>query len=80
MTDLLVKLYDMPDPGAAVASLARDGIAVRRAMACEKMPVVDWVRNRFGDGWAAECDVAFNREPIGRSTSGSCGKLTILKL
>lgn len=64
VTDLLVRLYDMPDPGALMASLARDGIAVRCAMACEKIQVVDWVRNRFGQGWAAECDVAFARQPI----------------
>jgi GNAT superfamily N-acetyltransferase len=64
VTDLLVRLYDLPDPGALLASLAQKGIAVRRAMACEKGQVVDWVRNRFGAGWAAECDVAFARLPI----------------
>ncbi len=64
MTDLLVRLYDMSDPGALMASLAQDGIEVRRAMACEKMRVVDWVHQRFGSGWAAECDVAFARRPI----------------
>jgi GNAT superfamily N-acetyltransferase len=64
MTDLLVKLYDLPDPGPQLAALAEKGIVVRRAMASEKKRVVRWTQNRFGDGWAAECDVAFARRPI----------------
>jgi hypothetical protein len=64
MTDLLVKLYDLPDPGVQLAALADHDIFVRRAMASEKKLVVGWVQNRFGDGWAAECDIAFARQPI----------------
>ncbi|MEE4111521.1 MAG: GNAT family N-acetyltransferase [Desulfobacteraceae bacterium] len=64
MTDLLVKLYDLPDPGPELAALAETGIVVRRAMASEKQRVVHWTQHRFGDGWAAECDVAFARQPI----------------
>lgn len=64
MTDLLVKLYDLPDQGAQLAALAEQDILVRRAMASEKKLVVGWVQNRFGGGWAAECDVAFARQPI----------------
>jgi len=64
MTDLLVKLYDLPDPGAQLAALAEMDILVRRAMASEKNRVVGWTRHRFGDGWAAECDLAFARQPI----------------
>lgn len=64
MTDLLVKLYDLPDAGADLAALAAKEIVVRRSMANEKRQVVGWVQNRFGDGWAAECDVAFARQPI----------------
>jgi hypothetical protein len=64
MTDLLVKLYDLPDPGAQAAVLAEKDIFVRRAMACEKNRVIGWIQHRFGDGWAAEGDVAFARQPI----------------
>ena len=32
-------------------------------MANEKNLVVGWVQKLFGDGWAAECDVAFSRQP-----------------
>lgn len=64
MADLLVKLYDLPDPDAAMAALAKADIIVRRAMASEKFRVVGWVQDRFGDGWAAECDVSFARQPV----------------
>jgi GNAT superfamily N-acetyltransferase len=64
MTDLLVKLYDLPDQAAQLAALAEKDILVRRAMASEKHLVVGWARKRFGDAWAGECDVAFARQPI----------------
>lgn len=75
MTDLLVRLYDLTDSGAHLAALAQRGVAVHRAMAAEKKQVVDWVRLRFGDSWAAECDVAFNREPIACMIAVSDGRL-----
>jgi GNAT superfamily N-acetyltransferase len=64
MTDLLVKLYDQPDPATIIAALADVNIVVRRVMASEKYRLLEWVQARFGDGWAAECDVAFSRLPI----------------
>lgn len=75
MTDLLVKLYDLPDPDAHLAALAEKEIFVRRAMASEKSQVVEWVQNRFGDGWAAESDVAFARQPIACMIAVSSGRL-----
>lgn len=64
MTDLLVKLYDQPDPALTTKKMADAGIIVRRAMASEKYRVVEWVNDHFGDGWAAECDAGFSRRPI----------------
>lgn len=61
MTDLLVKLYGLPDAGPAQADA---GVLVRPAMAYEKRRVLGWVDERFGDGWASECDVAFGNRPI----------------
>ncbi|MEW6518159.1 MAG: GNAT family N-acetyltransferase [Thermodesulfobacteriota bacterium] len=63
MADLLVKLYELPDERPRLAGLAENGIIIRRAMAYEKMQVLDWVRVRFGTGWAGECDVAFANGP-----------------
>jgi hypothetical protein len=64
MPDLLVKLYDLPDPGPRFEELRRSGTLIRRAIAYEKHQVVDWVLQNFGLGWASECDVAFSQHPL----------------
>ena len=64
MTDLLVKLYELPDSDASPALSVGKEVSVRRAMASEKRQVVAWVQQLFGDGWAAECEVSFSRMPI----------------
>jgi hypothetical protein len=75
MTDLLVKLYELPDEAAHLGALAKKDIVVRRAMASEKKRVVGWAQHRFGDGWAAECDVSFSRQPIACMIALSAGRL-----
>jgi|KBSMisStaDraftv2_1062788.scaffolds.fasta_scaffold171004_3 GNAT superfamily N-acetyltransferase len=63
MSDMLVKLYDLPDAAARIAALASDGIVVRLAMPYEKSHVVAWVREHFTATWADECDAAFANVP-----------------
>ena len=60
MTDMLVKLYDLPDQ---LPSLPQ-GVKIRRAFGPEKHQVVAWVTRRYSQGWADECELAFNRQPI----------------
>lgn len=60
MTDLLVRLYALPP-----APAPPDGVEIRRAIAPEKVRVVDWVTRDFSDAWASECDVAFAHVPVG---------------
>ncbi|MEW6600237.1 MAG: GNAT family N-acetyltransferase [Nitrospirota bacterium] len=64
MPDLIVKLYELPDPRPVIDGLQSEGVIVRRAMAYEKRQVVEWVDDTFGEGWAGECDVAFGNSPI----------------
>lgn len=88
MPDLLVKLYELPDAKAKLDALRLQGFSVRRAMAYERAPVVRWVRERFGEGWAGECEVAFSRQPIachiatrdGRVLGFACHDATALGL
>ena len=75
MTDLLVKLYDLPDHEELTASLARLDTTVRRAMASEMKQVVGWIQQVFGDGWAAECEVSFSRQPIACVVAVSGGRV-----
>jgi GNAT superfamily N-acetyltransferase len=64
MSDMLVKLYDLPEIESVGAFERRTGVTVRRAIAPEKHVVAAWVEERFGIGWVSECEVAFARSPI----------------
>lgn len=64
MQDMLVRLYDLPDLGDLKRKTETDGFAFRRPLAAEKSIVLDWVKERFGPGWASETDVAFSYQPI----------------
>lgn len=59
-----MKLYTLPDYTGLRTKLLGSGYTFRRPLAAEKSIVVDWVRARFGDGWASETDVAFSYQPI----------------
>ena len=63
MSDMLVKLWELPPLEPALEACARDGTTVRRALAPEKPLVLDWMRRDFA-AWAAEVDVAFARLPV----------------
>ena len=58
MTDMLVKLYDLPPLDACLQKIADKGCMVRRAMPYEKTQVVDWVRSH-SPHWADECEAGF---------------------
>lgn len=64
MTDMLVKLYELPPLEPVLAAQAQKGIAIRRAIAPEKRLVAAWVATHFADDWASEVEVAFSHQPI----------------
>jgi GNAT superfamily N-acetyltransferase len=63
MADMLVRLYGLPAPDAALAALAAQAVQVRRALVPERPRVDAWINEHFGD-WAAEVDVTFARLPV----------------
>lgn len=63
MSDMLVRLWELPPLEPAIEDAAARGVVVRRALAPEKPVVVDWMRAHF-PAWAAEVDVAFARLPV----------------
>jgi GNAT superfamily N-acetyltransferase len=75
MTDMLVKLYALPQ----AAPEPPPDTVIRRALAPERPAVARWVQRQFGAGWAAECEAAFARLPVScfvvlvdRSLAGFC--------
>jgi GNAT superfamily N-acetyltransferase len=63
MTDMLVKLYDLPPLAPAVAQCAAHGVDIRRALVVEKHLVLLWIGEHFSQGWVSEGEGAFARLP-----------------
>ena len=66
MTDMLVRLYDLPDPGAETARLASAGIVLKRALAMDTRKLLAFVGTHFGadaPGWVDECHATLMRQP-----------------
>ncbi len=64
MSDMLVKLYDLPELESVEAFEKRTGVTIRRAIGPEKHVVAKWVGERFRPSWVSECEVAFARNPV----------------
>jgi GNAT superfamily N-acetyltransferase len=63
MPDMLVRLYDMPEINEE-KRLADEGICIKRAMALDKTPIIEFIRANFEtEGWASECEKAIFTEP-----------------
>ncbi len=63
MSDLLVKLYTLPESYPLEKQLQLQNIEVRHAIAPEKTVVCHWVREHFSLNWHDECEVAFAFQP-----------------
>ncbi|MCP4673709.1 MAG: GNAT family N-acetyltransferase [Desulfobacula sp.] len=75
MSDMLVKLYDLPEAAPFIKKLKVQGIIIRTAMPHEKNDVVEWTKETFGSGWAGECDVAFSNHPVSCFIAVQKGKI-----
>lgn len=62
MSDMLVKLYQLPDNNI-VEKLQQNNIVIRKGLAPEKQFVCQWIEQHFGAHWASEAAVAFCRQP-----------------
>ncbi len=64
MSDMLVRLYDLPQCVRANEYMQAEKIDIRMAMAQNKSQIVKWVKDNFNEGWSSECDVAFSNNPV----------------
>lgn len=62
MSDLLVRLYDLP-VFAAEEKVRAAGVVVRRAISPERHIIVDWVRKHFSEGWVSELVLGMSQQP-----------------
>ena len=64
MHDMLVRLYDLPDPTPRYRKATDTGITVRRAEPWERSSCRAFVEDEFTVGWADEAEAAFSHQPI----------------
>ncbi|MCE5344637.1 MAG: GNAT family N-acetyltransferase [Eubacteriales bacterium] len=64
MPDMLVNLLKLPKDDGTEASLAQEGIIIRRALAPDKFRIVPRVQELSSLSAAGECDVCFSHSPI----------------
>jgi len=64
MTDMLVKLYALPEIVPLLTALNQKGIEVRRPHPSEKYILSEWVRQYFDESWAVGCEVALEHRPV----------------
>jgi len=64
MSDLLVRLYDLPDLARKVAVLKRKRIGIRRVLPPEQHLVTTWVGCKFSAGWGGEVTKAMANTPV----------------
>ena len=62
-TDLLVKLYDLPNPDEAYCRVKQKGVTIHRAMALDRSKILRFVRETFGEAWESECSVTLTAQP-----------------
>ena len=64
MSDLLVRLYDLPPRSQGEEALTAKGIIIRRARTFELSPVRRFIDTHFTESWADEAAATFARQPI----------------
>lgn len=73
--DMLVRLYDLPDPSDAYRRMDESGIEVRRPYQFERAAVLNWVKEHFSVGWQGECSGAFSSSPVSAFVAVKDGKM-----
>ncbi len=63
MTDMLVRLYEIPDLSGFTEKMETIGVRVRRPNIWEKPLLLGWVKAHFSLSWALECETAFAVRP-----------------
>jgi len=63
MPDLLIKLYDLPLEKYRKERFDGD-FKIIRPLSCDKSKVLNFVRKKFNESWADECERCFSNVPI----------------
>ena len=64
MSDMLVRLYDLPPLEPAVERVRGHDLYIRRAEPWDRRKVIEFARREFSENWADEVQMAFGQHPI----------------
>ena len=64
MTDMLVRLYAVPEVTSLLIALNQKGLEIRRPHPSEKYILAEWVRHHFKESWAVGCEIALENKPV----------------
>ena len=64
MTDMLVKLYELPSFEEEKKNLEKQGFVIKRPIAPEASFVSQWAAQHFSELWGNEVNVAFAKQPV----------------
>lgn len=64
MPDMLVRLYDLPDPQPHYDRAAATGASIRRVQPWERLRLRAFIEQHLPPLWADEAEVAFSHQPI----------------
>lgn len=64
MSDLLVKLYGLPDAAPFLGRVEEAGYTIRRALAPDRAEIRRWVAEHFNKRWASEVEMAYSGHPV----------------
>jgi GNAT superfamily N-acetyltransferase len=64
MPDMLVRLYDLPDPEPYYRRAREAGAIIRRAEPWDRFALRSFIEANFWEAWAPEADLAFSGHPI----------------
>jgi GNAT superfamily N-acetyltransferase len=75
MSDMLVRLYNLPPLEPAIERAKAAGITVRRAESWERRPVLQFVAEQFSEKWADEVCLAYARHPLSLFVADDAGEI-----
>jgi GNAT superfamily N-acetyltransferase len=64
MSDMLVKLYALPEIRPRLDALKQNGLEIRKPHPSEKHILAEWVRQHFSESWAVGCEIANENRPV----------------
>jgi len=64
MTDMLVRLYALPEVTPLLTALNQKRLEIRRPHPSEKYILAEWVRHHFKESWAVGCEIALENKPV----------------